>query len=184
MPFRLFSKKQKPARNDDPIAVFDELIASVSRQGAVVRESAATLSTIRSQLKRDCEKYQSRIKDCQQRLIDAQKLKDDLVVDRLKSDAEEATRMAAESTESLARVEGDARQLMETAQLLAKQLAELKAERVSARTRMTAGSVTQKALKERSEEFDRVLKLDKARDDIERAHALAELYREDSKGRR
>ena len=58
-------------------------------------------------------------------------------------------------------------------------LESLKEERLSAQARLSAGLVVSEALQSRVDEVERVLKLDRARDEIERAHALADIYRED-----
>ncbi len=184
MPFRWFSKEKKAGPADDPVRVYDELIASVARQGEAVRQSAATLGVLRSQLKRDGERYRQRIAESAERLKAAEALGDATALNRLHRDATEAKRLATECDEGFARADTDARQLLEVAESLASQLTDLKAERLSAKTRMATNVMTQTSLRARADEFDRWLKLDKARDDIERAHALAELYREDDRGKK
>ena len=88
-----------------------------------------------------------------------------------------ATRLAVPV---VAQAETNAKILMEAAEDLSKQLAELQEERQSARARLSAGVMVSDALKAQVANFDRVMKLDRARDEVEKAHALAEVYREDA----
>jgi transposase-like protein len=100
----------------------------------------------------------------------------------LRRDLLEAKRLLERTNEAHAQAETDARLLMETAESLGRQLAELQEERQSARARLSAGLMVSDALKQQVAGFDRLMKLDAARDEVEKAHALAELYREDAGG--
>jgi hypothetical protein len=88
--------------------------------------------------------------------------------------------MLEKTREALANAETNATLLLEVAESLGREVAELKAERQSARARLSAGVEVTEALRTRAAEFERVMKLDAARDEIERAQALADLYREDA----
>lgn len=176
--FGLFKKKAAPAKPADPLAVFDAVIASLERQGAEVRKSAATLLALRSELNRDEEKYERRLTATRQRLDRAG---DDAKAQKtLARDLAEAQQLISTTKEAHAQAEANAKLLMEAAEELSRQLAELKEERQSARARLSAGVMVSEALRAQVANFDRVLKLDQARDEVEKAHALAELYREDA----
>ncbi|MFZ5446947.1 MAG: hypothetical protein ACOZQL_43570 [Myxococcota bacterium] len=178
MVFGLF-KKKPPAekKGADPLAVFDSVIASVDRQGAEVRKSAATLLALRGELTRDHDKYGKRITELEARLVRAD---GDAAVERtLRRDLDEARRMLEKTREALGEAERNSRLLLDAAEELSKQLSELREERQGARARLSAGLMVSDALKAQVASFDRVMKLDAARDEVEKAHALAELYRED-----
>jgi phage shock protein A len=175
--FGLF-KKKPAAKPSEPLAVFDQVNASLERQGAEVRKSAATLLALRAELNRDQEKYEQRLTSTKQRLERAEA--DPKAQKTLARDLAEAEQLLASTKEAHAQAETNAKLLMEAAEELSRQLAELKEERQSARARLSAGVMVSEALKTQVANFDRVLKLDQARDEVEKAHALAELYREDA----
>lgn len=176
--FGFFKKKPTPPKPADPLAVFDAVIASLERQGAEVRKSAATLLALRAELARDELKYEQRVVTTQEKLERA--LGEPKIEKTLRRDLLEARQLLDRTREALAQAETNAKLLMEAAEDLSKQLAELNEERQSARARLSAGVMVSDALKDQVANFDRVMKLDKARDEVEKAHALAELYREDA----
>lgn len=179
MVFGLFKKKPAvPKKETDPLGVFDAVIASVERQGGEVRKSAATLLALRAELTRDQAKYGKRIESIEERLRKAEG--EDKAEKTLRNDLNEAKRLLQTTQEALAKAEGDARLLMEAAEDLGKQLVDLQEERQSARARLSAGVMVSDALRTQVANFDRLMKLDAARDEVEKAHALAELYREDA----
>ncbi len=179
MVFGFFKKKSALAKKElDPLAAFDVVIASLERQGGEVRKSAATLLALRSELNRDVVKYGKRIAGIEERLPRAE---GDLAAEKtLRRDLHEAKRLLEKTHEALAQAEGNAKLLMDAAEELGKQLVELQEERQSARARLSAGVMVSDALKAQVASFDRLMKLDAARDEVEKAHALAELYREDA----
>lgn len=178
MVFGLFKKKPpvEPKRTD-PLAVFDSVIASVERQGAEVRRSAATLLALRAELARDLDKYRQRVTELEDRVARASG--EPKAEKTLQRDLSEARRMLEKTREAQLEAERDAKLLMEAAEDLARQLGELREERQGARARLSAGLMVSDALKAQVASFDRLMKLDAARDEVEKAHALAELYRED-----
>lgn len=182
MGFLPFSRKKKPdAPKADPLAAFDDMIAAVERQGAEVRKSAATLLALRGELSRDVAKYQHRLEELAERKIEAGRNGDAKAERTFTRDTEDAARRLESSKEALAHAEANAQLLVEKAEELAKQVAELKDERQSAKARLSAGVAVSETLRAQIAEFDKQMKLDAARDEIEKAHALAELYREDVK---
>ena len=179
MVFGFLKKKAAISKKaTDPLAVFDAVISSVERQGGEVRKSAATLLALRAELTRDLDKYGKRIAGTEARLPKAE---GDVSVEKtLRRDLAEARGLLETTQEALAQAETNARLLMDAAEDLGKQLAELQEERQSARARLSAGTMVSEALKTQVANFDRLMKLDAARDEVEKAHALAELYREDT----
>lgn len=176
--FGFLKKKPVPLKSTDPLAVFDAVIASLERQGAEVRKSAATLLALRSELSRDEVKYETRVATTQGKLERAEG--DPKIEKTLRRDLLEAKQLLDRTREAHAQAETNAKLLMEAAEDLSKQLAELVGERQSARARLSAGVMVSDALRAQVANFDRVMKLDQARDEVEKAHALAELYREDA----
>ncbi|MFT3709284.1 MAG: hypothetical protein QM817_16715 [Archangium sp.] len=174
----LWKRKAPPRKDVDPLEAFDQMIASLERQGAEVRKSAATLLALRGELVRERDKLQKRLAGLDDRRAKADG--DEVVERTLLRDETEAKRALAKAEESCVQAERDGKLLMETAEALTSQLADLKEERIAARTRLSAGLMVSDALKARVANFDKVMKLDAARDEVERAHALAELYREES----
>jgi len=172
-----FKKKAKPAAKD-PLEAFDQLIASLERQGAQVRKSAATLLALRGDLTRDQDKIGKRLATIEEKLTRA--LGEPAIEKTLQRDLSDAQRLLEKTKESFAQADADAKLLLETAEQLGRELVELKEERQSARARLNAGLVVSEALQSRAIGFDKVMKLDAARDEVERAHALAELYREET----
>lgn len=176
-----FTKKKAPKKPDDPLAVFDQVIASLSRQAGEVRRSAATLLALKGELSREQARYQKRLKELEDRRADARRAEDSKAELTLEKDRIDAQRRLDETKEALARAVSDAELLKETAEQLGRQVSELEDERLSAKARMSAGVAVTEALKTHAAQLERVLKLDAARDEVEKAHALAELYREDVK---
>lgn len=173
MVFGFFKKKR--AAPVDPLAAFDEMISSLERQGAAARRSAATLLSLRAELRRDEEKFSHRLEELAGKRSD-----DPRVADVLRRDRGDAQRMLARTREALQEAERDATLLMEAAEHLSRQLAGLKEERQGARARLSGGLQVSAALQAQHADFERVMKLDAARDEVEKAHALAEIYRDDA----
>lgn len=180
MVFGFFKRKKKQAQApQSPLAAFDAVIEELERQGAQLRRSAATLFTVRGQLGRDVERYRARLEDLTGRIGAAQQTGDLQAVRVLERDLTEATQLLEVTEHSLTRVASDAELLTEAGADLALRLSELKVERQSAAARLHAGTVVSLALRQRMEKFQQVVALDAARDEVERAHQLAQLYREE-----
>ncbi len=177
--FGFFKKKKKAPETKDPLAVYDGFIESLERQGAEVRKSAATLLALRGDLTRDVEKYDKRSKDLALRVRTAEEKADARATKTLRRDLEEAEHMREQSEKALVSANEDAQLLLEAAADTASRVSELKSERQSARARLATGLVVSSALRQQVEEFDKVIALDAARDEVERARALADVYRED-----
>jgi hypothetical protein len=99
----------------------------------------------------------------------------------LRRDVEQAQAMKVQTEAALEGAKGDADLLLHAAEDLAAKVAALKTERLGAKARFSAGLTMSQTMRAQVEEFDRVVKLDAARDEVEKAHALADLYREEAK---
>jgi phage shock protein A len=179
MLFDWWRRKQKPAKPSDPLAAFDQLIEDLERQGAEIRKSAATLLALRGDVSRSEERYLKRLEELSHRASVARAREDAKVLAVLERDRSQAESLLRSTREALARADADARLLLEAAAELGERVAELRVERESASARLAVGGLVSQALRERVERFEKVLAVDAARDEIERAHALADIYREE-----
>lgn len=178
--FSLFKRRKKDVPPKDPIAAFDAVIEQLERQGAEVRKSAAALLAAKGELVRSQERYRRQRVEMQARIETAGERGDRKAETVLRRDLEQAERSLRSTEEALARVDGDAAVLMDLAQDLGEQSAQLRMERNSARARLDAENVVTDTLKQRTRRIEQVLAVDAARDELERAHALADIYREDA----
>lgn len=179
MLFRFWRKKEEKKKPADPLAAFDQLIEDLERQGAEIRKSAATLLALKGDLSRAIERYTRRLEDLASRSAVAEEQGDAKAMAVFERDRTQAEAMLTASRESLDRAEQDARLLLEAANDLGARVTELRMERESASARLRVGGLVSEALRERVERFEKVLAVDAARDEIERAHALADIYREE-----
>jgi phage shock protein A len=169
-------KKKTPA---DPLAAFDQLIEDLERQASEVRKSAATLLALKGELTRSVERYTRQLADIAERRMVAESRGDGKAVTVLLRDKEHTESLLKSTREALARSEKDSRLLLEAANDVGSRVAELRVERQSASARLMAGSQVTEALRERVDRIEKVFAVDAARDEIERAHALADIYREE-----
>ncbi len=167
------------APGQEALAAYDRFLEDLERQGAQIRKSAATLVALRSELRRDDDRYGRVIQDLDQRLVLARNRKDVPAEAVLRRDRREAEAAQTSTREALARAEEDATALLAAGADLSKRIAELKRERASARARLAVGHAVTNALRERYERFEQVMALEAARDEVEKAQALAQIYRED-----
>ncbi|WP_224362194.1 PspA/IM30 family protein [Hyalangium versicolor] len=179
MPFLFWRKKKENTKPLDPLAAFDQLIEDLERQGAEVRKSAATLLALKGELSRSVDRYTRRIGDISERLEVASSRGDAKAMQVLQRDKEQAQALLKSTRDSLDRVEPDARLLLEAANDVGSRVQELRTERQSASARLVAGSLVSSTMREQVERIEKVLAVDAARDEIERAHQLAEIYREE-----
>lgn len=170
---------RKPEHSADPLAAFDQLIEDMERQGAEVRKSAATLLALRGDLTRSEERYVKRLAELEQRRALAASKGDMQVAKALERDLSQTESLLHTTRESLTRAAQDSKLLLEAASELGDRVAELRVERESASARLAVGGLMSSALREQVERFEKVLAVDAARDEIERAHALADIYREE-----
>ncbi|XXF75285.1 hypothetical protein P2318_19660 [Myxococcaceae bacterium GXIMD 01537] len=178
-----FWRKKAEKKPADPLAAFDQLIEDLERQGAEIRKSAATLLALKGDLGRAVERYSRRLEELASRAAVAQERGDAKSATVLSRDRAQAEALLESSRESLARAEQDSQLLLEAASELSTRVVELRMERDSASARLRVGGLVSDALRERVERFEKVLAVDAARDEVERAHALADIYREERGGK-
>jgi phage shock protein A len=174
-----FWRKKKEKTPADPLAAFDQLIEDLERQAAEVRKSAATLLALKGELTRSVERYTRRLADIGERITVAGSRGDTKAVQVLKRDLEQTQALLKSTKDSLERVEPDSRLLLEAASDVGTRVQELRTERESASARLVAGTLVSGTMRQQVERIEKVLAVDAARDEIERAHQLAEIYREE-----
>lgn len=177
--FGFLKRKKAPPAPVDPLATFDRLIEDLERQAAEVRKSAATLLALKGELSRSVTRYTARLGDIAGRRQTADDRGDAKGVGVLERDRVQTERLLESTRESLRRAERDAGLLLGAAGELGERVADLRIERESASARIAAGGIVTEALREQVERFDRVMALEAARDEVEKAHALADIYREE-----
>ncbi|MBN1207313.1 MAG: hypothetical protein JXB05_20685 [Myxococcaceae bacterium] len=179
MLFGFWRRKKKEKKPADPLAAFDQLIEDLERQAAEVRKSAATLLALKGELTRSVERYTRRLGDLAERLEVAGSRGDVKAMQVFHKDQKETEALLKSTREALERAEKDAQLLLEAANEVGTRVTELRTERQSASARLVAGNLVTGTMREQVERVDRVLALDAARDELERAHQLAEIYREE-----
>ena len=180
MLFGWFRKKDKKKKApEDPLAAFDQLIEDLERQAAEVRKSAATLLALKGELTRSVERYSRRLLELDERRAVADSRGDAKSSSVLMRDRQQTETLLKSTREALERSETDSRLLLEAANDVGARVLELRTERQSASARLVAGGLVTGVMRERADRIERVLALDAARDEIERAHALADIYREE-----
>ena len=176
-----FFRRKKPETKPDPLAAFDAALESLEAEGAQIRRSAATLIALRADLSRAVDKHEAQIRALEARANEAQGKGDESLASTLLADRVHAERMLESTREALAKTEADAELLESAARENAEKLSALRAERTQARARLAVGGAVSVAFQHTGDRVLRSLKLEEARDEIERAQALAEIYREDQK---
>lgn len=176
-----FGKRKKERPPEDPLAAYDALLEDLKRQGRELRKAAATLLALRGELSRDVDRNARRAEDLERRGAEARRKGQARAEAVLAADLARARRLRAEAEAALASAGEDARLLLEASEDLAGKIRELEAERRGASARLRASAAVTRALRERTERIDQVLALEAARDEVERAHALAEIYREQAR---
>jgi phage shock protein A len=173
------NRRKKAPEPVDPLAAFDQLIEDLERQGAEVRKSAATLLALKGDLTRSEQRYLQRLEEIARRHDTAERQGEAKILAALTRDRSQTEALLRSTREALARAESDSRLLLEAAADLGNRTAELRAERESASARLAVGGLVTQGLREQVARFDKALALEAARDEIERAHALADIYREE-----
>jgi phage shock protein A len=178
MAFRWF--RRKPSPPPDPLAAYDDLVSDLDREGAELRRAAATLLTVRARLWRELAQAEQTCRVLRSRADQARAQEDAGAAEVLGTDAGRLEQQADGLREALARTEVDVAQLKEGAARVGAQVDQLRGEREMAAARLTAGTaLATEALRSRADRVRRWVAVDAARDEVERAHALAEVWRED-----
>jgi phage shock protein A len=181
MAFRWFRRRRPPPPPPDPIAAYDDLVSDLDAEAAELRRAAATLLTVRARLEREQTHGETTARTLRDRAEQAHSRGDAHAVEVLTADVQRLRRQGDGLAESLARTEADVTALKEAASRVAEQVERLKAERDLAAARFTASStLAAEAQRSRADRVRRLVAVDAARDEVERAHALAEVWREDA----
>jgi phage shock protein A len=172
-----------PAR-EDPIEAYDRRIDALSGRGSELRRAAATLLALRGELERGLDAEKGKQREARARLEQARGKSRADVSAVLSEDLGRATeRMEAISNE-LAQVGEDAKALGFSAKEIEREAEQLRRERSSAAARLSASVTVARAAQAEGDRLDEILALDRARDEVERARALAEVCKEDLASRR
>ena len=175
---------KKDRKPEDPMEAWDRRIDALSGKGSELRKAAATLLALRSELERGVNTAKARMKDAGSRLEQAIAQSKQDVATVLEDDLEQARERADHLTAELERVVQDASALGLTAREIEKEAEGLRRERASAAARLMASKTVSGLAHALNDRLDEVMALEKARDDIERAHALAEICKEDLEERK
>ena len=180
MAFRWFRRRTVAAPPPDPLAAYDDLVSDLATEAAELRRAAATLLTARARLSREVEGMSRVGRTLRDRADRARAAGDSRAAEVLAADALREDRRESGLREELVRTESDIEQLEAAARGVAGQVDQLRSERDLAAARLTAGTaLAAEALRSRADRVRRLVAVDAARDEIERAHALAEVWRED-----
>lgn len=176
--------KRKKKASADPLAAFDEALDAFQTRGVEVRKAAATLLAMRAELGRQVERLGGQLKALQERADRAAAARDVSAADALGQDQVHTRRLLQAAEEGLARTEVDGTLLTDAARELRTQEEDLRAERTAAEARLRAGNA-QVAVGQLTAPlaWAYAVKLEAARDEVEKAHALAEVYRESRRSR-
>lgn len=178
---KLFGRrKAQPA--EDPLAAYDRLIEDLERQSEQLRRSAATLLSVRNELVRTEERMGAQKAELRRRLEEATARGDERAAAVLRRDLLACEQRERATVEASARAQVNAQALLDAASEASSQLTELKTERSAAQATLVASRELSAGLRDRIDRLDRVLRLESARDEVERAHALAEVYRQERGG--
>lgn len=172
----LFWRKKRESRQD-PLAAFDAAVERLEQRAAKVRQAAALLLSVQGELAMRIEATRRRSDELGKRVTAATRDGDAASKQVLEADREHANSERAAFEADLKRTRSDAEQLKAAARELGAEIEALRGEQSLARTRLAAGEAITTAFHSRSDAFDSALGLDDARSELERAHALAEIYR-------
>ena len=173
-------RRRRARREVDPLVIYDRLIESLEAEAASVRRGAATLLALQGELRRGAERARAQAEQLLARAQEAERHGDPEAASLLRADAR--LMRGAPDAAALLRVEEDAAVLVARATQQQERLGALRAERESAALRLEAGAAVREALQREAQRFEQLVALQEARDEVERAHALAELYREEGRG--
>jgi len=166
------ARNPSPARTHDPITV-DPLVTTFGR----LLEATHRLE---DRLGRELAGREEVGRTLRDRADRARAAGDGRTAEVLQADAQREDGRASALREELARTESDVEQLEQAARGVAEQVDRLRSERDLAAARLVAGTaLAAEAQRSRADRVRRLVAVDAARDEVERAHALAEVWRED-----
>jgi hypothetical protein len=172
--------RRKPLPTVDPLAAYDARIDALGARGQLLRKSAATLLAVRRDLDRRSADLEGKQEQTAAR---AQAAKSEGDLDSASVLADDARKLGADLDALRAqreKVVRDAEDLAAAVKAVEAEGEELQRERDGARVALAAGQAVLSARPALTDHFDETLKLEQARDEVEKAHALAEIYREDA----
>lgn len=176
--------RRKPAPPRDPLQAYDLRLDALGERAALLRKSAATLLAVRRDLDRKLQALQAQLTQAQ---AQAQRAGEDATLRAvLGGDVERLRRDLEAATGQRARVDQDALALTAAVGTVEDEREQLAREREGASVQLAATGAVLAARPALEDRVDELIQLDAARDEVERAHALAEIYREDAarKGQR
>jgi hypothetical protein len=175
--------KKRAVDGKGGLAAFDEALELLEKRGAELRRAAATLLATRAELQRRVDRLGEQLKDIKQRAETARIGRDLAGAQTLEADESDLRRLLHGAEEGLARADADASLLTEAAGELKNRQLQLQEERLLAQARVRAGEAVALAQRSAGLEWALTLRLEEARDEVEKAHALAAVYRE-NRGKR
>ena len=178
-----FKRKPKVVR-DRRLLAFDIRIDELTRRASDLRLSAATLLASRGELERGRDAANERARQHRRRADEAKKAGDAQAQAVLLADTENTETEARGFAEQLVKLDEDARALADTSRSVEAELASLRQELAAAEARLTAAKAVTGASRALAEKADQIAALDEARDGVEQAKALADVYREDLQRKR
>jgi len=165
---------------DDPVKAYDRRLDTLTARAAELRRSAATLLAARGEIDRALKAAQAAEEQARTRL--AQALGRPAVAKVLESDLKLAQDRQKPLADERERIDAEAKNLAETVSKVEAEAESLRREREAVMARLAASrSVAEASSKVLSDSFSEMTALEKAREEVERAHALADLAREDLK---
>ena len=176
--FGFFKRKQKPGALD-PLAEYDGQVEALERDAAELRRAAATLLAHKASLAAECARQEALRVEVGARLDEAARAGDSRACTLLGKDLSRAAEALLRGREALSRAEVEAELLVDSARDMADEVTRLRAERGAAKARLAAGMAAGQAFRTDAARVQRALALERARDEVERAYALAELWREE-----
>jgi len=176
-----FRKAPKPPA--DPLAIYDARIDALSRRAALLRQSAATLLAVRRDLDRQLAALDARTAKALAQKDAAAQAGDLESAAVLGADAHALTLDRDPAALRRERVAGDAEDLAAAVKQVQAEVESLNRERAGAEVALATGQAVVAAQPALADHFDERVALDGARDEVARAHALAEIYRDDARDR-
>lgn len=179
--FDFLRRKKQP---EDPLAAYEARIDALAERAQLLRKSAATLLAVRRDLDRKLAALEAAERELKARQDQALRAGDPEVVRVLKEDLQRLGRDRDPVLEQREKVARDAADLSEAVQHVEAESETLQRERDGARVALAAGQAVLGARPALVDDVGAQLRLEQARDEVEKAHALAEIYREDALRRR
>lgn len=177
--FGFFKRKQQGPAAADPLAEYDGQVEALERDAAELRRAAATLLAHKSTLARECARQERERTELTERLDEATRAADARAAKLLAADVARVDETLRQAREGLAQAEVEAQLLVDTSRDMSAEVTRLRAERGVAQARLAAGRAAGQAFRTEAGRAQRTVALERARDEVERAHALAELWREE-----